>query len=416
MIEGEIQTLPLSDLLLWIALTHRTGKLTVTQGTTHSLELYFNKGELAAASISALTLLDSSDKIRSVLSLVLTWRSGAFNFAEGPAHLREVPINLHLSVEAMLNEINKTAEPGTLPGGTLREHSETFTLADTLRLQVVEHLLKEDFTVPSMPQIAMRVLELTRDDNFSLRELSNLVLTDQAVTARVLRYANSIFYGAGREVDSLPLAVQRLGANEVFNIVLATSLQARRVGRDHFAAEKRRLWLYSTTAAFIARKLTVKAQLNGHTGFLCGLLMDFGINVLYSLLQTLFAQRPDFQTVPSYVIEEIVLDCHARLGRTVGERWRLPQQVVEAMAYHHCFGVLGSDTPYVAVAALADHLATLALNAPSATLPELLTSGAAEQLASQPAAQMLKLNADAAAAVLQGLPEVLQQAREFVQD
>jgi HD-like signal output (HDOD) protein len=316
----------------------------------------------------------------------------------------------------MLNEINKTAEPGTLPGGTLREHSETFTLADTLRLQVVEHLLKEDFTVPSMPQIAMRVLELTRDDNFSLRELSNLVLTDQAVTARVLRYANSIFYGAGREVDSLPLAVQRLGANEVFNIVLATSLQARRVGRDHFAAEKRRLWLYSTTAAFIARKLTVKAQLNGHTGFLCGLLMDFGINVLYSLLQTLFAQRPDFQTVPSYVIEEIVLDCHARLGRTVGERWRLPQQVVEAMAYHHCFGVLGSDTPYVAVAALADHLATLALNAPSATLPELLTSGAAEQLASQPAAQMLKLNADAAAAVLQGLPEVLQQAREFVQD
>jgi HD-like signal output (HDOD) protein len=414
MIEGEIQTLPLPDLLQWLVLTHRTGKLTVTQGTTHSLELYFIKGEISLASISALTWLDSADKIRSVLSLVLMWRSGRFEFAEGAAHVSALQTNLHLSTELLLQEIASAAAPGTPPMPIVRENSEMFTLADMLRFQVVDHLLKEDFTVPSMPQLAMRVLELTRDDNFSLRDLSNMVLADQAVTARVLRYANSVFYGAGREVDSLPQAVQRLGANEVFNIVLATSLQARRVGHDLFAAEKRKLWIHSTAAAFLGRKLATKARLSGHTGFLCGLLMDFGMNVLYALLQTLLTQRPEFKTVQPQLIEEILLDCHARLGRTLGERWRLPQPVVEAMAYHHCFGVIGSDTPYVAVASLSDHLTTLALSVPAKALPELLTGIPAEQLAAHPAAQVLHLNARDAATVLEELPETLERSREFV--
>jgi HD-like signal output (HDOD) protein len=138
----------------------------------------------------------------------------------------------------------------------IKEHSESFLLADALRLQVVDRLLNEDFSVPAMPQLAVRVLELTRDENFSLRALENLVQTDQAVAARILRYANSVHIGGERRVDSLGLAIQRLGTDEVVNVILAASLQARRLGKDLFTTEKSRLSLHSLVAAFLSRTLT----------------------------------------------------------------------------------------------------------------------------------------------------------------
>lgn len=416
MLEGELQTLLLPDLLQWLSLTRRSGKLAVTQAKTHSLELYFTGGEIAAASISNLTVLDSPEKVRSVLGFALTWRAGRFLFQEETNVLKQLPVNLHLSTESLLNEIARANSAEN--GGQLQrlETSDTFTLADSLRFQVVDHLLKEDFTVPSMPQLATRVLELTSNDNFSLRELSVLVQTDQAVTARILRYANSVFYGAGREVDSLPQAVQRLGGNEVFNIVLATSLQARRAGPDLFAAQKRKLWMSAAASAYIGRKLATKAKLNGHTGFLCGLLMDFGSTVIYSLLQTLMNKQPEFRATPPQYIEEINRDCHARLGRTVAERWRLPLPVIEAMAYHHCFGVVGSDTPYVAVAALTDYLTTLALSVPPPALPGILASLTPEGLAAHPAAQMLNLGPREMGDLLEELPDTLKRSMELVLD
>jgi HD-like signal output (HDOD) protein len=424
MIQGEIQTLPITDLIQWLALTRRTGKLELGQGEAHNTMFYFAQGKIVAASNGEHTMLESVDKICDVLSATLTWRIGHFFYSDGLLPLQVLEVKPTLSTEALLLRaatglnLHKQDAVSDLCGlDETDEYSETFTLADALRLQVVDLLLREDFMVPVMPQLAMRVLELTRDENFSLRDLGNLILADQVVAARILRYANSALLSTGREVDSLALAVQRLGANEVVNIVLAATLQTRRLGGDRFAAEKGRLALHSSATAFFTRALTTRANLNGHLGFLCGLLMDFGMTVLYSLIQRALGQGAKSKLIPTRVIEEIVRDYHPRVGRVVGERWRLPSPVIETMAFHHCPGEVIGDKPYVAIAALADALTTFALGTPRAELEDALSRFQPDRLLLHPAAQFLDLNNDSTVSVvLKDLPRCLDHAYEFVID
>ncbi len=444
MIQGEIQTFPLPDLIQWLALTRRTGMLVVAQGADRverylaeqrgpaaavsqtaprgSAQLHFIAGEIAAASMSELAILDSAEKVCTMLSTALAWRAGRFVFSANPPPEWVLTKNLRLSAEALLIEAAQTNQDGKLEsdsnsGGlaAVKEHSEGFMIADALRLHVVDRLLKEDFSVPAMPQLAVRVLELTRDENFSLRALEKLVQTDQAVTARILRYANSVLVGSERRVDSLGLAIQRLGTDEVVNVILAASLQAHRLGKDLFAAEKSRLSLHSLVAGFLARTITTRVSLNSQLGFLCGLLMDFGMTVLYSVIQQTLTQRAKPEPVPTRIIEEIVRDYHPRVGGAVGEKWQLPAPVIETMAHHHCLDeVVNDDKPYVAIAALADALTTFVLGTSRAGLEESLARFQPERLLAHRAAQFLGLSLDDASAVLKDLPRSLDQALEFM--
>jgi len=283
-------------------------------------------------------------------------------------------------------------------------------------MKVIDHLMREDFTVPVMPQLAMKVLELTSNDDFSLRDLGNLILTDQVVAARILRFANSALYSGGREIDSLSQAVQRLGASEVINVVLAASLQTRRLGSDLFAEEKSRLNVHAAMSAFLARAMASRLRLNHNQGFLCGLLMDFGMNVIYSLVQQILGAQIRNKQLPKEVVEEIVRDYHPRVGRVVGEQWHLPSAVVETMACHHHFDTELQHGPYVWLSALSDSLTRFALNQPRIELESALTKLTPERVLAHRAAQLLNLNEADVASFLQELPRSLDQAEAFVID
>lgn len=285
---------------------------------------------------------------------------------------------------------------------------------DSLQQQFLNEVLQASYTVPPMPQVAAQVLDLTRDADFSLRDLGNVILTDQAIAARVLRYANSPYRNFGRPVESLVQAVQRLGVQEVVNITLALSLHGETPRLAVFAAARQRLWLHSAVAAFCARTLARGANLDAHTGFLCGLLMDFGQAVLYSLFEKAHRQQPAFSHRLLTQLEEIVREYHPQVGGVVGQQWNLPTQVVAAMAFHHSGGEPPFSNPYVAVANLADYLAELVLSVPRAALEESLLQVTPEQLIAQPSAQALGWQIEEAQACITELPGLVDQGLDFI--
>lgn len=424
MIHGETHTLPLSDLIQWIALTHRTGVLTMKQAGGKHLQLYFVRGEIAAAA-SAATFLANAEKIGGVLSEALSWTTGQFTFQTGTLPPQALALNLQIAPERLLVSAaaQKPAPPAPKSPAKpapewveTEQYSETFSLADALRMELIDRLLREDFSVPVMPQLAMRVLELTRKKDYTLREMGMLIYTDQAVAARLLRSANSFSYGGEFQVTSLTNAIQRLGETAVVNLVLAASLQRQRLGNDIFAAEQRQLSIHSATAAFVAQTLAGCSGLNGGLGFLCGLLMDFGKTIIYSLIQQVRRAQPNPGPLHRQIVDSLIRDYHPRVGRVVGEQWRLPAAVIETMANHHCFLEATAERPYVALAALADSLTTYALKQPSDRLIQVLTTLTPSRLLAHPAAQFLKLNENGAALVVRDLPHNLQRAHEFVRE
>ena len=169
-----------------------------------------------------------------------------------------------------------------------------------------------------------------------------------------------------------------------------------------------------SVAAFIARALAEKVELKGSLAFMCGLLMDFGTTVLYSIFQDLLERRSITNSIPPQAIESVIWEHHSRIGRVVGERWRLPHVVIEAIAHHHAFEESYSGIPYVGVTALADYLATLAIHTPRVDLKPALERFSPALLVNHPAGRLIRLKAEQAAEVLLEIPQNLRQSQEFM--
>ena len=120
MIQGDLQTFPLPDLIQWLALARQTGNLTITRGDQR-LEFLFDAGEIAAASSSYLIGPDSPEKVRAVLASALALRLGNFIFEQCQLPEEVAAANLHLPAEAFLLDIARQFD----------EEQETITRSDS---------------------------------------------------------------------------------------------------------------------------------------------------------------------------------------------------------------------------------------------------------------------------------------------
>ncbi len=440
MLQGDIYTFPLTELIQWLAFTRRTGQLNLTQGPDRAqlaairagksagvpgnqprprVKLYFVEGGIAGAAVAGRGAVTSAPSLRAILANALNWQTGRFTFSLECLPAWAAKVSQTYAAERLL-QAALTDQASAKPAEALLQfegapvESENFTLAEHLRLYAVSRIQQGDFKIPALPDLAVRVLELTSDENFSLRSLGDLVIKDQAVAAQILRYANSPLYGYSYRVDSLEAAIKRIGTGEVVNIVLAAAIQTQRVKNDRFAAEKEHMWRHSSAAAFIARTIAQRVEVKSSLAFLCSLLMDLGTTVLYTIFQDLIERQHLARGLPPQVVETIIWEYHPRIGRVVGEQWRLPSAAIEAMAFHHSLEKNYYDLPYVAVTALADYLATLAINTPRIDLAPALERFSPSLLVNHPAGALLRLSQEQATEVLAELPQSLRQSREFV--
>src|SRR5215470_17265881 len=106
----------------------------------------------------------------------------------------------------------------------------------------VEQLLKNEIRLPSPPAIAMRIVDLVKHEDYSFRQLAAIIESDPALVARILRLANSSFYGVAGTVGNIDKAIAVLGVNALKNIALSFILseafrgqRGERFDFDHFS-------------------------------------------------------------------------------------------------------------------------------------------------------------------------------------
>lgn len=195
--------------------------------------------------------------------------------------------------------------------------------------------------VPALPPAAGEVVRLVQDPEVDLADVCRAIELDASLTSNLLRLANSPWFRASREIDSVRAATVRLGLNTVFELVLSTVLApiARRPvqGYDLPAGD---LWEHSVAVGIGARQL---AQILGRPApqglFTAGLLVDIGKIVLGSYLEV--DARPVMDAafdhgLPFDAAEREVLGIdHAEVGATLLDRWNLPRFLVDAVRWHH---------------------------------------------------------------------------------
>jgi putative nucleotidyltransferase with HDIG domain len=202
-------------------------------------------------------------------------------------------------------------------------------------------LVQRIVDLPTLPIIIPRILRLVEDHRSSAADLAKVIGSDQALASRILRLANSAFYGFRREIVSINHAVVLLGFDTVKSIVLAaTVLNTLGDGDVVSSFDREQFWLHVVTTAAAARILGRKLRVvDAETAFVAGLLHDLGKVVLDRFFYRHYAEAARLAAESPCPIREAEMALfsvdHAQVGRWLAERWRLPPAIIEPVAFHH---------------------------------------------------------------------------------
>ncbi len=361
-LQGDIHTMPLPDLFQWLEVVRKTGTL-VVENQKNRQQFFFDNGEVATALSSSYHTTDTESGVRVVIKDTLQWEKGHFSFEDDIIPGEVAGINLHLSplqlVLDTFREIDEANKDGIAPQNAMnRGHGmgDDFHYAYGLRMAVVGQLLKGEFKVPLLPTVVNKVLEITQRENYSMRDLNEVIVNDPVITAQLLKHANSALYSRGNNIDSISVAVQQLGVQTVTNLILTLSLQSAVTGRDIFLEDRKKIWQDSLACALLARSIATIVKIEREQAFLCGLMIDFGKFILLSLIFELMQKKQEYQAAPRAIVDEVLETYHPKVGGIVAAKWKLPNTVIEAITHHHADFGNAESAEYVATANLCDAL------------------------------------------------------------
>src|SRR4051794_36954494 len=199
--------------------------------------------------------------------------------------------------------------------------------------------VRESSKLPSLPGVALEVLQITQDKNSDIAHLAKVVSKDPALTARVLRTVNSSYYGLSQQVSSLDQAMALIGLRTVKVLVLGFSLVTDLMHTASGGLNLGVFWKRSFYAAAAARALANDVSLRqADTCFLVALLMDLGMLALDQTLgdeyATVVARAPNHPALCDFEREAFDLT-HADVSGARAEHWKLPIPVREPLRCHH---------------------------------------------------------------------------------
>jgi putative nucleotidyltransferase with HDIG domain len=169
--------------------------------------------------------------------------------------------------------------------------------------------------------------------------LTRILVQDPGLTSRLLKLANSSFYGLSGRVGSVREALMVLGLATVRNMVLACAVMENLPGERCDVLDGPGLWQHALGTGAAARLLARRAGLEPELAFTAGLLHDMGKLVLALHFPEAYRAVLRHQQAEGCHIreaEQFVLGFdHAEAGARVARRWRLPAALVDAIAWHH---------------------------------------------------------------------------------
>lgn len=218
--------------------------------------------------------------------------------------------------------------------------------------------------LPGLPATVFETIQLLRDPDASIEQLSQSIELDQSMTSKILRLVNSSFYGVSGKIGNIPQALVILGFNTVRNTILSVSafevfLRGGEVKAGSFDLNE--FWKHVVGTGIIAKVLAQTLRLpEPEDFFIAGLLHDIGKVVIIRLFQ------PEFMEIlrlveqeKLYILEaekEILGFDHGYAGGCLAEKWNMPKKLKEAIALHHIPASAQDNTKMTAVVHLADSL------------------------------------------------------------
>ena len=210
-------------------------------------------------------------------------------------------------------------------------------------IERLRDILESGQNLPTLPEVVLLLHSAIDDEMVDVGAVAGIIERDPALTARLLRVANSAYYYRGGDpIGSVPVAVGRLGLGQVRALCLALGV-VRAFGNGGRALDYRAFWAHSAAVGMTANQLWALSispgPISGDDIYAAGLMHDIGILVLDQHFPAeLRAARAivEKEGIQLWRAEESVLGMdHGEVGALLLGRWKLPAPTCTAVSYHH---------------------------------------------------------------------------------
>lgn len=214
--------------------------------------------------------------------------------------------------------------------------------------------------LPSLPTVAVDVISLTNKRNVNLNELARVVQNDQALSAKILRTVNSSYYGLTKPCPTITRALSYLGLSAVKSLVLGFSLVDTTRESNGFRLED--YWRRAVYGGAAARRIAMTAKIGDpEEVFIAALMQDIGMPAISAAWGAGYAAMLEqtaesHEKLPNAELGALGFN-HAQAGARIGEKWRLPEEMIAAIKYHHAPDSTTTHQDFVRCVGLGVHIA-----------------------------------------------------------
>lgn len=216
--------------------------------------------------------------------------------------------------------------------------------------------------LPTLPTVAMELNRMLQDLDTPVDQLVVFLERDQALVVRILKLVNSSFYGFKSKIASLRHAVSLVGYNTIQNAVISVSIiDSVKLNKTIKGFDIASFWAHSIGVAVMCQHLANQTKLAAsEDAFTAGLIHDIGKIVLANSFPNIFKPLLEVATAGGigFYEAEKASDTypHNMIGAMLMRRWLLPEQLVDAVRYHHGTNGQDNENMLVGLVSVADVL------------------------------------------------------------
>lgn len=235
-----------------------------------------------------------------------------------------------------------------------------------MRSMSLDNLINKVEDMPVLPDRINRIMTLTEDPDSTIKDLEIEILKDQSLTSKILKLANSTYYGYARRISTVSEAAVLLGYQTIKSLTLASAVSQYLIKElpKGYGLEKYDLWNQSQSCAIISRFIAKKVKYEkAEQAYIAGLLRDIGKTILNyyvgeeyeAILNKVEKEKKTFLQAE----QDILGFNHGEIGAEVAKKWNFPLALVESIHYHHTPELSQIDPTLVSIVHIADAITML---------------------------------------------------------
>jgi HD-like signal output (HDOD) protein len=231
-------------------------------------------------------------------------------------------------------------------------------IVERVREDIVQAIKTDNMVLPTLPEVALRVREVAEDPDADIATLARVIGNDAALSARLVRVANSPLLRGNSNIEDLKSALMRLGLEYTCNIATGLAMQQMfQATSDLVDSRLRAVWSRSSEVAGISHVLCRHyTTLRPDQATLAGLIHQIGVLPILT-----YAEEHPSLLIDSLTLDRVIDELHAPLGDMILQAWQFPAEIAQVPTQHLDFQRKSGKVDYadiVTVALLQSHMGT----------------------------------------------------------